>query len=295
MSRPWMPLYVSDFLADTLDLRAEETGCYLLLLMLAWRRDGSIPDDMKWLRRALASCVSDMHGNRFNKVVPSLLERYFYQDEAGNYRNKRLEKEREKSEKFSEKQKENAEKRWRDHKENNKIEDATALPACAKQSQSQSQDNTEIHDHPLDGRSASPQLSEVPSALRKTKRAKVKTRIDEDAQPSERDRAAADEAGLTAEMFRTEWRKFRDHHRAEGSLKLDWAAAWRYWLGNVQKYQPRATARAGPRSFPEKRSNVAQAIEELHGEFFGQDWRPSSGGGTGNLIEFNELDYTRSD
>lgn len=152
-----------------------------------------------------------------------------------------------------------------------------------------------IVNNPLDGRNASPQLPEEPTALRKPKRAKVKTQIDEDAQPSERDRAAADEAGLTAEMFRTEWRKFRDHHRAEGSLKLDWAAAWRYWLGNVQKYQPRAAARAGPHSSPEKRSNVAQAIEELHGEFFGQDWRPSPGSGTGNLIEFNELDYSRSD
>jgi uncharacterized protein YdaU (DUF1376 family) len=132
-----MPLYVSDFLVDTLDLRAEETGCYMLILMIAWRRGGTIPNDMAWLKRALSSCASDMHGNRFNRIVPPLLERYFYKDSDGNFRNKRLEKELEKAEKISGKQKENAEKRWRNRKENNKITNAIAMP-----SQSQSQSHT---------------------------------------------------------------------------------------------------------------------------------------------------------
>jgi hypothetical protein len=32
---------------------------------------------MAWLKRALAACASDMHGNRFNRLVPPLLNRFF--------------------------------------------------------------------------------------------------------------------------------------------------------------------------------------------------------------------------
>jgi uncharacterized protein YdaU (DUF1376 family) len=139
MSRPWMPLYVGDYLVDTLDLRAEESGVYLLMLMIAWRRpDGALPNDMKWLQRALASCVNDMHGNRFNRLVPPLLERFFVLGEDGKFRNKRLTKERERAENFSEKQRENAEKRWSEKNKIKHLADADAMPARALQSQSQS-------------------------------------------------------------------------------------------------------------------------------------------------------------
>src|SRR5215467_12034244 len=90
-SRPWMPLYIADYLADTFDLRSEEHGIYLLLLAICWRRsDGALPNDMVWLKRALGACASDIHGNRFNRVVPALLKRFFTLSEDGKLHNKRL-------------------------------------------------------------------------------------------------------------------------------------------------------------------------------------------------------------
>lgn len=73
----------------------------------------------------------------------------------------------------------------------------------------------------------------------KPKRARPRVPIPSDAQPTEVDRQAAAEAGLPPEMFRAEWRKFRDHHLAKGTLMADWAAAWRTWLGNIAQFQPK--------------------------------------------------------
>lgn len=55
---PVLPLYVNDFIADTPHLNAEETGAYLMLMMMAWKSpDGSLPDDdvilSRWARVSL--------------------------------------------------------------------------------------------------------------------------------------------------------------------------------------------------------------------------------------------------
>lgn len=76
---PFMPLWVSDFLGDTLDLDAAEIGAYMLLLMAQWNRGGnSLPDDPKKLQR-VARC-----GRNWPKIWGQI-EHYFERDADGIY------------------------------------------------------------------------------------------------------------------------------------------------------------------------------------------------------------------
>ncbi|WP_331373790.1 YdaU family protein [Sinorhizobium chiapasense] len=55
-ARPFMQLYVSDFIGDTLHLSTEQIGAYMLLLMAMWNAGGRLPsDDAKLARVARVS------------------------------------------------------------------------------------------------------------------------------------------------------------------------------------------------------------------------------------------------
>jgi uncharacterized protein YdaU (DUF1376 family) len=55
---PFMPLWVADFVGDTLDLDAKEIGAYMLILMTMWGRNGYLPIDERKLQR-VARCGRD--------------------------------------------------------------------------------------------------------------------------------------------------------------------------------------------------------------------------------------------
>lgn len=68
MNRPWMPLYIPDYIADTAHLDAAESGAYLHLIMHYWMNDG-LPDDDKMLAR-----IAKMKPSQWRSARPILQE-----------------------------------------------------------------------------------------------------------------------------------------------------------------------------------------------------------------------------
>lgn len=62
--RPFMQLYVSDYLGDTRHLSCEQHGAYLLLLMTMWNAGGSLPDDDRKLARIVCLSVKKWKATR---------------------------------------------------------------------------------------------------------------------------------------------------------------------------------------------------------------------------------------
>ena len=63
MGRAWMPLYVADYLADTMHLNASQSGAYLHLIMHYWQH-GSLPDDDEKLSRIARMRIEDWRRHR---------------------------------------------------------------------------------------------------------------------------------------------------------------------------------------------------------------------------------------
>lgn len=68
MSRPWMPLYIADYLADTTHLRALESGAYLHLIFHYWQH-GALPQDDRKL-----SAIAKLSDREWNRLKPTLAE-----------------------------------------------------------------------------------------------------------------------------------------------------------------------------------------------------------------------------
>lgn len=84
--RPFMQLYVSDFIGDTLQLSTEQIGAYMLLLMAMWNAGGRLPDDDARLAR-----VARLSLRRWRAISADLMT--FFEREAGEIGHKRLTRE----------------------------------------------------------------------------------------------------------------------------------------------------------------------------------------------------------
>lgn len=89
--RPFMQLYVSDFIGDTLHLSTEQIGAYMLLLMAMWNAGGKLPADDAKLAR-----VTRMSLKKWNAISGDMMS--FFDIADGSISHHRLTKELQKSE-----------------------------------------------------------------------------------------------------------------------------------------------------------------------------------------------------
>jgi uncharacterized protein YdaU (DUF1376 family) len=98
MSKPdvWMPLYIGEYLADTMRLTTVQHGAYLLLLMQYWK-SGPLPDDDEEL-----AGIAKMEVRAWSKISASI-RRFFHVGEDGLLHQRRADAEREKASDISSK------------------------------------------------------------------------------------------------------------------------------------------------------------------------------------------------
>lgn len=99
-TRPWMPLYVADYRADTAHLSAAQHGAYLLLIMHYWQT-GSLPADDEPLAR-----IACMKPAEWRKARPTIAA--FFTPE---WRHKRIDEELARATEISSKRRASAQQR----------------------------------------------------------------------------------------------------------------------------------------------------------------------------------------
>lgn len=117
----WMPLYIGDYLADTMHLTTEQHGAYLLLIMAYWKNGGALPSSDQQLA-AICRMPLDAWSN-----AKAVLENFFDTSTEGKWINHRAEEEManagEKKQKAVSRAVNAANKRW-----GNLKDDAASMP-----------------------------------------------------------------------------------------------------------------------------------------------------------------------
>jgi hypothetical protein len=90
--------------------------------------------------------------------------------------------------------------------------------------------------------------------------AKPGTSIAEDARPTRADAQYAAGAKIAPDVYLMQWQKFRDYHRANGSLSTDWSVEWRNWIADLASS-----------SAARKRASKSLRAARLR-----EDWEPSA-------------------
>jgi uncharacterized protein YdaU (DUF1376 family) len=93
----WMPLYIGDYLSDTMRLTTLQHGAYLLLLMEYWKQ-GPLPNDDDEL-----AAIVKIDRPTWDASISKSIRRFFTANEDGTLRQKRVDQERGKAIELSEK------------------------------------------------------------------------------------------------------------------------------------------------------------------------------------------------
>lgn len=85
--KTWMPVYIGDYLADTMRLTTLQHGAYFLLMMEYWRQ-GPLPADMDEL-----AAIARSDRKTWDKAIWPTLRRFFSTEDDGLLHQKRADKE----------------------------------------------------------------------------------------------------------------------------------------------------------------------------------------------------------
>jgi uncharacterized protein YdaU (DUF1376 family) len=151
---PAFQFYADDFLAGTITMTNEERGAYIALLCIQWSKGSLTENDFQRVCNGMPP-----HSQR-------ICQDKFQIDADGNYRNKRLEAEREKQDQYRKKQTDNAKKRWVGNATAYATAYATALPAhmpnvCSPSPSPSPNKEESIASEPQRSRFAPPTIKEV--------------------------------------------------------------------------------------------------------------------------------------
>lgn len=213
--RPWMPLYVRDFMADTSALSAEQTGAYMLLLMYSWIT-GPLPVDDAALAR-ICRTTPAVWKRSIKAIVMT-----FFDVEGRTMTQKRLEKERRDADENSNKKSAASKAMWLKRKETTDpgASASNIEPIAPSPSPSESKKEPPLQ-APLFGASASPPPKKKPDDQG--------TRLPADWQPDAELVAYARNLGLDPERTSEDFRDYWHAKPGKDGRKADWPATWKGW------------------------------------------------------------------
>lgn len=242
---PHLPLFTDAFLADTGHLSAQETGAYLLLLMVAWRSpECRLPDDDAKLAR-----WARLDARTWRRIKPTVME--FWSLQSGFWMQKRLSREREFVSKRAEVARQNGLQGGRPKSLENK---ETANPAGSSWGTQQKAPIPIPIPNPK-------QEVDTPPSLRSgepPRKRKARSQIDPAWAPDETDTTFAESKGLVGAEMRDEAARFRDYHLQHASLMADWHAAWRTWVTSPYRKRPPMPPTNGGQRPPSGRDLIAK-------------------------------------
>jgi uncharacterized protein YdaU (DUF1376 family) len=232
-----MPLYIGDFLADTMHLGATERGIYISLIIHCWQH-GSIPRDKRKLAR-IAACDSRLWWQYRRTVL-----QFFDVVDASTMQHRRVNTELHRYAELSNKRK-----------------------AAAKHMHAGKAASAEHLHTPSPSPSPSPTTVEAKEASTVVAlAAKRGSRLVPDWYPSSADLKFAADLGLRLFEVDNEVNKFADYWHARagpGAVKRDWSATWRNWCRKAIEDKGKGNATGRKQTLVERGQELARKAREL--------------------------------